>query len=126
MKASILCFVLFISITSAQVSINAKGPIHPSKELSTISIKPPAEDGSKMAGIAILTLSLGLTGLLLSFTLPGLLLCAGAIVLGILALRKIKRAEGKLRGKGMAIAGMVAGSLGMLVLSFLVYFGWRE
>ncbi len=48
----------------------------------------------------------------------GLLLAIAAIVLGIIGLSKINESNGFFRGKGMAIAGIVTGSL--LIVLFIV------
>jgi hypothetical protein len=46
-----------------------------------------------------------------------------AIVLGALGLRDIGRSEGRLKGQGLAIAGMVTGGIGLVILGPLVLIG---
>ncbi len=62
---------------------------------------PPADhtSGSKMSGLAVASLIFGLTGCL----------SIGGVILGISALREIKR-DGS-RGRGLAITGIVLGGL---------------
>ena len=46
------------------------------------------------------------------------------LVLGIVALSKIKRSNGAEKGRGMAIAGIATSSVGILLLfGFLILFG---
>lgn len=70
---------------------------------------------TRTSGTAIAGLVLGLLSFCLSvFTgIP-------AIILGALSLRAIKRSGGRVSGKGMAIAGIVTGSIGVLLLPALI------
>jgi len=63
-------------------------------------------------GMAVASLVLGIIGLLTAFFLLGGLLGLVAMILGIIALGKIKRGEAD--GKGLAIGGIVTGVLAML------------
>ena len=65
--------------------------------------------------MAIASLVLGLLSFCLSvFTgIP-------AIILGPLSLRAIKRSGGRVSGKGMAIAGIATGSIGVLLLPAVI------
>lgn len=69
------------------------------------------------SGMAITSLSLGIVGLLLTCLCGvGALLGIGALVTGWLALRQIRASEGRTKGRGMAIAGIVLGVLSILTL----------
>ncbi len=76
-----------------------------------------------LSGKALASLILGL----LTILLP-VLLAIPAIILGILAIRDINRSGGRLTGKGLAITGLIAGSVGnvSLVLFILGYMGVRN
>ncbi len=69
----------------------------------------PPRTGTKTDGMAIASLVLGL------------ILCLGALtgipamILGFLSHGRINKSEGRLGGKGMAIAGIVLGTVGILV-----------
>jgi hypothetical protein len=58
----------------------------------------------------------------------GVFMSLPAIITGILALRKISRIAGELRGRGSAIAGLVLGCLGLLLVPalYLAVEGMRE
>jgi hypothetical protein len=64
-------------------------------------------------GLATASLVLGLLSFPCSF---GLFTSIPAIITGILALRKVSRGQGQVGGKGSAIAGLVLGCLGLLVI----------
>lgn len=78
--------------------------------------------GAKTNGLAVASLVLGITWL---FWLGSL----AAIILGAVALGQIKRADGAESGRGMAIAGIILGSVGvvwflaMVALTGAVLFG---
>ena len=66
------------------------------------------------SGLAIASLVCGILGVLTGiFIFSGLSLGLAGIVLGIVALVKVK--NGTASGKGMAIGGIVTGALGMIV-----------
>jgi prepilin-type processing-associated H-X9-DG protein len=70
---------------------------------------------SRTSGMAIASMIFGFLSLCLS-----LLASLPAIVLGVLSLNAISRSKGSLTGRGMAITGIVAGSLGALILPVLL------
>lgn len=74
----------------------------------------PAFQGAQApsrSGKALAALITGIAGLVLCFLfVPALV----ALILGILALREIGRSNGMKTGKGMAIAGVVLGALGVV------------
>jgi hypothetical protein len=78
---------------------------------------------------AIAALVLGILCLVGSFCWLGAPLGVPAVILGSLALRDIRRAQGMLGGAGMAIAGVVMGALGSLVfacvVAFAVFFAFK-
>jgi len=75
----------------------------------------PRADGPT-DGMAIASLVLGILGLL--FIIPAV----PALVLGILSLSRIKRNPQYLKGKGMAIAGIVMGGLVVAIILIAVLF----
>ena len=62
-------------------------------------------------GLAIASL---VCGLLFWFGFPGFVCSILAIVFGIIQLKNIKKTPGQYGGKGMAIAGLILGSIGIL------------
>lgn len=74
--------------------------------------KPQA--GGPTDGMAIASLVLGILGLI--FIIPAL----PALILGILSLNRINRNPQYLRGKGMAIAGIVMGGIVVAALLIIV------
>lgn len=74
---------------------------------------PPPPSPSGTSGKAISSLICGI----LFFFLPAAIL---AVIMGHLSLSDIKRSAGRLSGKGMAIAGLVLGYLGLGVLPILI------
>lgn len=69
-------------------------------------------------GMAVASLVLGILGLLTSAFLLGGLLGLVAVILGVIALSKIKRGEAG--GRGMAVGGIITGILAMLVTILIV------
>ncbi len=80
--------------------------------------QPPAYTGpQENSGKAIASLMLGIFALPLNILLlPGI----SAVVLGHLALGQIKRSAGRLKGQGMAIAGLVMGYLSIAVIPIML------
>lgn len=74
---------------------------------------------------AVAALVLGILCLVGTFCWLGAPLGIPAVILGALALRDVRRSDGMLGGGGMAVAGVVLGSLGTLVfggwVAFLVF-----
>ena len=74
------------------------------------------------SGLAIASLVCGILGVLTGiFIFSGLSLGLAGIVLGIVALVKVK--NGTASGKGMAIGGIVTGALGMIVAVVVLVLG---
>jgi len=69
----------------------------------------------RTSGMAIASLTLGLFSFCLS-VLTGI----PAIILGALSLRAIKRSDRRISGKSMAVAGIVTGSIGVLLLPAVI------
>lgn len=69
-------------------------------------------------GLAVASLVLGIVGIVTSFLLFGALLGLVALILGFVALGKVKRGEAD--GRGLAIGGIVTGVLAMLLTLILV------
>lgn len=74
---------------------------------------PPLPGSSGTSGKAIASLICGI----LFFFLPSAII---AVIMGHLSLSDIKRSAGRLGGRGMAIAGLVLGYLGLGVLPILI------
>ncbi len=78
---------------------------------------PPAAPLPQTSGMAIASLVLGLTWL---YWIGSIL----AIVFGHLAKNEIKRDPARLQGRGMAIAGIVLGWVGIGMLVVTIFFVW--
>ena len=72
---------------------------------------PRPDPHAKKSEQAVWSLVLGI----LSNTCLWILGSIPAIILGVLALKKIDQSEGKLTGRGLAISGIVTGSVGVIV-----------
>ncbi len=68
---------------------------------------------SRLSGLAVASLAVSCMGLV-SLGIMGLV----GMIIGIFAYRSIQRSEGKLSGRGLAIAGMAAGGTTFLMLFF--------
>ena len=82
----------------------------------------PMPAGKTTHPCAILSLVCGIVGLFAATAtricccaLPMLMLCVGAIVVGIVALGQIKAQPTRYSGRGMAIAGIVLGTIGPIL-----------
>ena len=73
---------------------------------------------SPPTGMSVAALVLGIIGILTAIFLLGGLLGLVAVILGVLALGKIRRGEAG--GRGMAIGGIVTGALAMLFTLLLL------
>ncbi len=69
-------------------------------------------------GMAVASLVLGILGILTSFFLLGGLLGLVALILGFVALGKIKKGEAD--GRGMAIGGIITGAIALLLTVLIV------
>jgi hypothetical protein len=78
-------------------------------------VSEPKQSSRATSGIAIASLVLGLVSFCLS-VLTGI----PAIILGARSLRAIKRSGGRVSGEGVAIAGIVTGSIGVLLLPAVI------
>ena len=90
----------------------AAPPTHPAA-----SQVPPHSPQKKTNGLAIAALLCGLVGIITScFPIIGLV----GVILGIVALVQLRDEPERFRGKGMAITGIFAGAVS-LILSFVLY-----
>lgn len=80
---------------------------------SNISPSPAMPADSKTSGLAITSLILGL----FFFLLPAAIL---AIVLGHISRSQIRESRGRLKGAGLALAGLVLGYIGSSMIPFLI------
>lgn len=71
----------------------------------------------RTSGQAIASLVLGLTSI---FCLLNFLTGLPAIILGFLSLSEINKSQGQVKGKGLAITGLVTGFLGTLIMPMLI------
>ena len=79
---------------------------------------PPVVPQVKTSGLAIAALVCGIAGLC-----TGGLGGVAGIILGIVAMVKVKRSAGQLKGKGLAIGGIIAGILSILLWAALIVGG---
>ena len=77
--------------------------------------RPVRDDGGPRSAMAVVALLLGLVGLLSAPVLVGLPLAIAAVVVGHITLRRIRRADPQPGGRGLAIAGLVAGYVGIVL-----------
>ncbi len=77
--------------------------------------------GPRVDQMAILSLVLSLVGFVAAGWCPVLPLGFGAagVVLGVLALRRIRRDPERLKGRGLAIGGAIAGGVAVALFVFL-------
>jgi prepilin-type processing-associated H-X9-DG protein len=71
---------------------------------------------SKTSGLAIASLVLGILGLTCILPIIGALL---AVIFGIVALNQIGKSGGQLTGHGQAVAGLITGGIGLLMLPIM-------
>lgn len=77
----------------------------------------------KTSGKAIAALILGIVAACISVYL-GILAGIIGLILGILGMKEVDRSNGMVKGKGMAIAGIVLSSIGILLqLVIILFFG---
>ena len=120
---------LFAMLRSGQVPANAM-VYDPGKDphwvpASTLLTAPlsPGREPTKTNGAAIASLILGILGLLLAVLIVGLPLALIAVILGFIALSSIGKSQQTATpqsGKGMAVAGLVTGGLGLVMGAVLV------
>jgi len=79
---------------------------------------PPVVPQAKTSGLAIAALVCGIAGLCTA-GLGGVV----GIILGIVAMVKVKRSAGQLKGKGLAIGGIIVGILSILLWAVLIVGG---
>ncbi|OQA03346.1 MAG: hypothetical protein BWY69_00516 [Planctomycetes bacterium ADurb.Bin401] len=94
--------------------VDEKVCISCSTELPVIQDEPPPF--AKTSTLAIWAFVLGIMGLF-SFLVTSL----PAIVCGIISLVKISKSCGRLKGKGLAIAGIVISAIGIIVIPTLCF-----
>lgn len=80
---------------------------------NAISMNQPAPLETTTSGLAIASLVLGITWV---YWIGSIV----ALILGYVALREIRRNPGRIEGKGMAMAGIVLGWVGMAILAGVI------
>jgi prepilin-type processing-associated H-X9-DG protein len=80
---------------------------------------PPyvAAPGPKTSGLAITSLIFGILGVTCLLPVLGAIL---AVVFGIVALNKIRKSNGRSKGRGQAIAGIVLGGFGLIMIPIMI------
>ena len=75
--------------------------------------------------MALVGMTLGIVGIVLSCLVPlGTILALVALLFSIVGLGQINKQPGVYGGKGMAIAGIVLGAVGLLVSIVVVLHSW--
>jgi Domain of unknown function (DUF4190) len=95
----------------------APGSIYPGAGTPAYRTTYPGATGTQTSGLAVASLVTGL--FFWCWVIPGIV----AIVLGHLALESIEDSVGTKTGRGMAIAGIVLGWVGIGIVGLLVL-GW--
>lgn len=80
---------------------------------------PPYGPPARRSGTASASLALGVLSILGMFGMVGFLMAPAAVILGIRALREIRRSGGALRGTGLAVAGIVTGGIVCVIAAVL-------
>lgn len=91
-------------------------PIQP--EISSTPAKPSV--------LAIISLCLGIVSIPLIFVCIGWITALSGLVLGIIALVNIKSSNGAVKGKGLAIGGLTASVLAMIIYGGFIAFVVRS
>jgi type IV pilus assembly protein PilA len=99
--------------TIASAAAGVAGVPSTSSGLNTMPAPPIPGQEPQTSGKAIASLVLGFLG----FILPAAI---AAIVLGHISRAEIRRSQGRLRGNGMALGGLILGYLGMAVIPILI------
>ena len=76
-------------------------------------VSPAASSPSRTSGLAIASLVLGILGLTCILPIIGPIL---ALILGIVALNQINKSRGTVTGQGQAVAGLVLGGVGLVMI----------
>ncbi|MGD0650119.1 MAG: DUF4190 domain-containing protein [Verrucomicrobiia bacterium] len=83
---------------------------------SPVPPAPPAIAPSKRSGLAIASLVLGILGLTCIVPVIGAIL---ALIFGIVALNRISKSGSQITGQGQAVAGLVIGAVGLVMIPML-------
>jgi type II secretory pathway pseudopilin PulG len=94
------------------------GSVVPPPPIATSSTVPPPPTGSTQEndGKAVASLILGILSLTFFWIVAGI----PAIILGHMSRSQIKKSMGKLKGDGMALAGLIMGYISVATLPFIV------
>jgi hypothetical protein len=98
------------SVPEFAASFRAGLPPAPAPMVSQIS----TSGAVKTSGLAVASLVLGILGLFCG--IPGVV----GLVLGIVALNQIKKSQGQIEGRGLAIAGIVLSAVFIALMPFIV------
>lgn len=83
---------------------------------------PPYAPPRPTSGLAVTSLITGIAGIALSWTFVVLLASVAAVITGHMALKQT-RDNTALGGRGMAIAGLILGYVGVAILAFSIVIG---
>lgn len=104
-------------------SVDARSCNSCGRDLTDTS-KSPKEPDTKTSGLALAALYLGIFSIPAFFLIKVLAFSVGtpAIILGIVALIKIKQSSGRLKGRGLAITGIVIPAVWILIILSVSFF----
>jgi hypothetical protein len=96
------------------------------EQVDSLGVTPPAVTTTRTEPLAFWSLVLGLVSLVIGLVLllPSLVLAAAAIICGHLAVSKVQK-QPDLRGRRLAIAGLLMGYVEILVFLLTIIFGIR-
>lgn len=81
---------------------------------------PPASGGSTTNVLGITSLVLGILSIVMFFCCLGVILGPAAIVTGFLGMRKADEPGSQVGGRGMAMAGLICGAIGLVIALFFI------
>lgn len=105
-----------------RIALNLTRPLR--KQMAAPTLEGTAVSSCTLGVLGTLLMVIGASAGAANLALMGLLFCGVAPILGFIGLRRIKRSQGKLQGKALAILGIVIGLLTLgAVTAFLISFG---
>jgi len=80
---------------------------------------PPTPPAPRNCGLAVWSLVLGITAIVLSVVCIGPLFAIPAVICGHMAFSRIKHSAGALTGNGLALGGLITGYLSFALIPFI-------
>jgi len=118
-KKSQLSYIQYANGSKVEFeTMKSDSVIQKKSDTETNQTDPMAIAAFAAGGVGLL--SLFVSGFAGFFGLLGFFGFIAAFILGLISLRNIKRSKGKLKGKGMAIAGVVIGIGGILLIALAI------